>query len=116
MSDGLRVLLAGTSRGKDGAILSPVLQHFLSEGSGLVADPKFGFVGGAAALAVALDDVENLLKTLAQLRTSGQSLVETASGRFPNGRTRELIIGRFVHIFPLERHPLPQPPPPAHHF
>lgn len=88
MADGLRVLLPGTRRGRVGGIRGPVLQHFLGEGARLVADAQFGLVGGAIGLTVALDDVENLLDALAQLRATGQTLVQTVGGPFPNGSAR----------------------------
>ena len=58
------MLPTGASGGAAGGILGPVLQHFLSQSAGLVADPQFGLVGGAAGLAIALDDVQNLLEML----------------------------------------------------
>jgi len=62
--------LPDASAGKGSRILGPMLQNLLREGAGLVTDTEFGFVGSAVGLTVALDDVENLLEALAQLRTS----------------------------------------------
>jgi hypothetical protein len=62
-----------------------VLQNFLSQRARLVTDAEFGLIGGASGLAVALDDVENLLEALAQVRAPGEARIKTTNDPFPNG-------------------------------
>jgi hypothetical protein len=93
VADGLRVFLPGLRRSRLGGFSGPVLQNFLRQRARLITDAELGLIGGAISLTVALDDIENLLETLAQVRTTGETLVETAVAPFPNGCAHRVGLG-----------------------
>lgn len=75
---GLLDSLHGTARG-------PILQQFLTEGPDLVAGMGFGFVGRNTVGDVLVEDVEDGLEALAQVRPGGQPLLQRkGAGLFPN--------------------------------
>jgi hypothetical protein len=100
--DGLRVFGAGAAGGLLGATPGPVLEQFLAERADLFAGVGFGLVGSDAAREVLLQDVEDGLDALAQLRAGRQTLFQRERARwFPNrqrARWRRMVL--VVHKLP----------------